>query len=141
MVKNRDNFLKKGVLLISALVLIFLLNNPSQLFSKNQHCLKQLYFYQNKLKVSLHLSQVRLNLLNVCALPTLSKNFGRGLTSPYKWLVIKRISPRENFVKKVPPFLSFTFIYFYFHPCPFCHFPLFKGFPGQQEVHLTIQGR
>ena len=52
--------------------------NTSQLFSKNQNYLKQLYFYRNELKVSIHISQVRQNLLNLLALPTLSKSFLDG---------------------------------------------------------------
>ena len=62
------------MMLKSALGLIVL----SKLLSKNQSYLKLGYLYQKHIKSSIHLSQVKTNLLNVCALPALSNTILDG---------------------------------------------------------------
>ena len=94
--KQNNPSKEKGVLKF-VLGLIILLKNTSILFSRNQNDIKQLYIYQNKLIVSIHLSQMKQFLLKLCALPTLSNIFWTVLDETLqKGLVIKRISPMEN---------------------------------------------
>ena len=61
---SKQRYLSKEIVfLIFAHCLIFLLKNTSHLFSKNQTCPNQLYFYHNKLRISIHLCQVKQYLL------------------------------------------------------------------------------
>ena len=83
---NRDIFLKKGVFFFNICTLSYIpIEEYIAIISKNQNYLKRLYFYRNKLKVPIHLTEVRQYLLNLCSLPTLSNFFlGQCMTSPYK---------------------------------------------------------
>ena len=77
--------------------------------------------YQNKLIASIYLSLMNHCLLNLCALPTMSKHlFGQCMTSPYRRACCQANFSEGGFARKVP--FSFFLTFFLFSLLPFLMF-------------------